>query len=852
LTIKNYHREVLLLNKRHNWRLFPFVVFFSFTFFTQSLFAQQAIVVKAKNQPLNKIITALRDQYDVKLSFNDNKLASYAIDIDKSFSSVEDALRFLVKGLPLNIEQVNDVFIITSQKANPTGKKYLLSGNVIDGRDYETLPFTSVMVDGYPLITDQKGNFAYSSIRDSTFNLRISYLGYYKLDTLVGANSNLVLKLFQNSINIQEVVLSGERSEKTLNTNSNAGSLKINHTVGQYLPGSSDNSVYNLLRLQPGILAAGEQSNDLIIWGSYRGQTKLSFDGFTVFGLKNFNDNIGAINPLITKDLSIQKGGYGVEQGDRVGGIVNITGVDGGIITPTVQASVNNLTLNLSASTPLFKNTSLVVAGRQTYYNLYNTYSLTPSVKNRKGIKQLIDLTVKPKYDFEDYNFKFSGRSDKGDNYYLSLFTGKDDFSSSYTTNQYNFYINGLDLEKNNQFGGAAFYSKNWANGGISNITFASSGLNSYTSKNVDLRKPSDNGYRNGTTDLIRNNIRETSIKLTHKLLATKSSNLLFGLGFINNITSLKQDSSTVQKLSNLYESNRINSFIEDAYFISPKFKITPGIRGDFDIELQKVYVQPRLATSYQFNPNFKVSASWGLYNQFIAYNGVVDDKGNFHYQWTVSNGKDIPIYNAQHWVLGSSYSKNQFWFNTDLYLKNTNGITRFIDSKGGRKTIAGKGRTMGIDFLIKKEYKGSMAWVSYSLSSTQESFPKKVNKQIIEVYTRAPQDQRHELKFAGVLNLSPFYLSANYVYGSGFPSTNPLDNPEKNQLAYQRFDVATTYRFSRKRYHLETGISILNLFNTQNIKASNYERIPAEQNTLNIYSQAVPFTPTLFLKFSL
>ncbi|MBU0695721.1 MAG: TonB-dependent receptor [Bacteroidetes bacterium] len=816
------------------------------------MFAQQAIVVKAKNQSLNKVITALRDQYDVKLSFNDDKLASYVIDVDKSFSSVEDALRFLVKGLPLNIEQVNDVFIITSQRTNPTAKKYLLSCNVIDGRDYETLPFASIVVDGYPLITDQKGNFAYSSTSDSTFNLHISYLGYYKLDTLVGANSNLAIKLFQNSINIQEVVLTGERSEKILDTNYNAGSLKINHTVGQYLPGSSDNSVYNLLRLQPGILAAGEQSNDLIIWGSYRGQTKLSFDGFTVFGLKNFNDNIGAINPLITKDLSIQKGGYGVEQGDRVGGIVNITGVDGGIIKPALKVSVNNLTLNLSASTPLFKNTALMVAGRQTYYNLYNDYSLTPSVNTRNGAKQLIDLTVKPKYNFEDYNLKFSGRSNKGDDYYLSLFKGKDNFSSSYTTNQYNFYINGLNLEKNNQFGGAAFYSKNWAKGGISNITIASSGLNSYTSKNLDLRKPSDNSYKNGTTDLIRNNIRETSIKLTHKLLATKSSNLLLGLGFINNKTTLEQDSLNIQKLNNSYENNRINSFIEDAYFISPRFKITPGIRADYDIELRKVYAQPRFATSYQFNPNFKVSASWGLYNQFIAYNGVVDDEGNFHYQWTVSDGKNVPVYRSQHWVLGSTYQKNQFWFNTDVYLKNTNGITRFVDGRAGRKSIAGDSRAIGIDFLIKKEYKGSMAWISYSLSSTQERFPKKVNKQTIQIYRRAPQDQRHELKFAGVLNLSPFYLSANYVYGSGFPSTNPLENPNTNQLAYHRFDVAATYRFSRKQYHLETGISILNLFNTQNIKASNYERIPAEQNTLNIYSQAVPFTPTLFLKFSL
>ena len=57
----------------------------------------------------------------------------------------------------------------------------------------------------------------------------------------------------------------------------------------------------NLLRLQPGILASGEQTNDLIIWGSYEGHSQVLFDNFTIYGLKNFNDNISAFNPFGNK-----------------------------------------------------------------------------------------------------------------------------------------------------------------------------------------------------------------------------------------------------------------------------------------------------------------------------------------------------------------------------------------------------------------------------------------------------------------------------------------------------------------------------------------------------------------------
>jgi hypothetical protein len=170
-----------------------------------------------------------------------------------------------------------------------------------------------------------------------------------------------------------------------------------------------------------------------------------------------------------------------------------------------------------------------------------------------------------------------------------------------------------------------------------------------------------------------------------------------------------------------------------------------------------------------------------------------------------------------------------------------------------GRITSIGNGRTYGIDFLIKKEIKENSAWVAYTLSKTEEQFPVKGKPNVLGNYNRAPQDQRHEIKFAGTAKIYFFYLSANYVYGSGFPSFNPRDALNSDLLSYNRFDAALTYKFKTKKYALETGLSILNLFNTQNLKTGNLNRIPTEQlGALSIYSQAVPFTPTLFFKLAL
>ncbi len=125
---------------------------------------------------------------------------------------------------------------------------------------------------------------------------------------------------------IAEVQVLGNLVEQSTLIGDQAGRIKINHRIAPVLPGHGDNSVFNLLRLMPGILAAGEQSTDLLIWGSYEGQSLITFDEFTLFGLKNYCDNISVVNPFVVKNIEVYKGGFDANYGNRIGGIVNITG----------------------------------------------------------------------------------------------------------------------------------------------------------------------------------------------------------------------------------------------------------------------------------------------------------------------------------------------------------------------------------------------------------------------------------------------------------------------------------------------------------------------------------------------
>ena len=133
----------------------------------------------------------------------------------------------------------------------------------------------------------KNGSFSYSLLEvDSICKVTVSYLGYYILDTVVQISKNLCFGLIPSSIGLKEIVISGKKIEKSYQIGEQPGLIKLNHKISHFLPGYGDNSIFNLIRLMPGILASGEQTSELIIWGGYAGQSEVKFDGFTVFGLK--------------------------------------------------------------------------------------------------------------------------------------------------------------------------------------------------------------------------------------------------------------------------------------------------------------------------------------------------------------------------------------------------------------------------------------------------------------------------------------------------------------------------------------------------------------------------------------
>ncbi len=815
---------------------------------------EKPIVISADETPLNQVLLHLRDRYGMGFSFDDNLLSHYKVQLHKAFATPDAALRELLRPFPLTFTKQNQTYIIWEKKPKTVkgNGKFYLTGYIIDGKTGEPLAFSHVLSNEKNTASDVKGYFSEQVNLDSTYRVTVSHLGYYLLDTLLVPGKLYYLRLSPSALPLQEVNITGRKIEFSSQVGRAPGILRLNSKIATHLPGYGDNSIFNLLRLQPGILASGEQTNSLMIWGSYAGQSKVLFDGFTVYNLRNFNDNISAFNPFMAKDIEIMKGGYDARFGDRVGGIVNISGITGNTRKFSFLFNINNMTLNAMMNIPVSKRSSFVVAFRHTYFNLYNPADYTVRRNDSTQRPASISIHVVPDYVFRDMNIKYSGRAGKNDRYYFSLYGSNDIFR--YNVNQPVQFrqIMKNTAEENTQTGGAFFYGKNWKKGASTNFTASFS----------FLEKEYDNDYRikknwNGRVDTLnktrsKNRLGEISLKVENRLPVAMHHTFELGGGLTSNQSSLRVDTFDVRQSDMNAVSTRLYVYFQDLISAGKIFSFKVGGRVTYAITLGKVYPEPRLSAVYHPAGPWSFSLAWGIYNQFISLTSTVDHQGNYHYLWAVSDQVNIPVLQSMHQVAAIRFFRKGYLVSLEAYYKTVQGLSRYFRFRDivAPAVYHGKGRSYGVDFLLKKNFKGSSFWLAYSLSRTEEHFdyfPKRWTG-----FRRAPQDQRHEVKAGAMVDLHPFYISANYVYGSGFPVSYNGNRKIEKDYPYSRLDVAAAWRFLNRKLKGEIGLSVLNVLNTQNIKFSNFERIPLNQtSSINLYAEAIPLTPAIYLKLS-
>lgn len=236
---------------------------------------------------------------------------------------------------------------------------FSISGKVVDAKTGEPVIGAAVNVEdtGIWAISDENGKFFLPDIRPGDYAVQFSCLGFVdkRLSFVVKKDiPNLTIKLDQNTLALNSVVVTAERDKEGMNTSLKFGANALNHLqmsnvtdISALLPGGKtvnpDLTTDNAVSLRSGGLAAGNAA-----FG-----TALEVDGVRVGNNASFGSMSGTgtrnISTENVQSIEVITGVPSAEYGDLNSGMVRINTRKG--LTPwNITFAVNPRTYQASAS----------------------------------------------------------------------------------------------------------------------------------------------------------------------------------------------------------------------------------------------------------------------------------------------------------------------------------------------------------------------------------------------------------------------------------------------------------------------------------------------------------------------
>ena len=865
------------------------------------------------NEPLSEALVNVSKQLNIKVAFDAQKLATFIVHDKVEGKTTDEFLHNLLTDYNLDFEYKHGTYLIVSkdpQSGNTISQEYQIIGSITDKETGEQLSYASIVLpsQNFSMAASDNGSFFIKNKTPEPVNVNISYIGYYQIDTVIKLTSPSVFcefKLNRKLQNIDTVVIKTPKIDMVEFRNNVDFAVTINPSKLNDLPMFPETDIFRSLQLLPGI-SYSENSSELSIRGGSSDQNLVLYDGQTLYNLSHYYGMFSALNPNIIKDIQVYKGGYDSRYGERVSGIIDITGKSGNQLKPTVYGDINLVSANLAAEIPISKRLTIVMAGRRSYSDIYSTEFANKLLDNQTNPVLLnpgsIVSTITPSYYFYDFNTKLTYRISNKENFSLSYYGGSDYYKDSYgiKTNS----ITGTVNDNNNwgNYGISASWLKQWNGPVFTDLQIGASGYNNNYNSAVLLEDstrtrtnqkylPFLKNYFNSTN---QNKLNDFSVSLRNTWYLNNSNQLDFGLLVRNNTIYYHKDADKVYVYDNFSQHSWITSgYMQDRIQLTDRITIKPGFRLSVYDGTHKAYLEPRFAASYRFSDQFSIRFATGHFCQFINQVVAQQEQGYTKNFWVLANNSEHPVVNSNHFIIGSTYEKGNLIIDVEAYYKNFNGLQEYLyisqflrnsdfpnyfpanstgDTHGEHASanpndptnlqpsyyIDGSGKSYGIDFSLRYKYNNFTSWVSYSLSKSVHQFPYLNNDKEFP----APTDQRHQISWANMLTVKNWNFGSTTLFNTGRPyidfstDTRPIPTFRiyKRLPNYFRTDLSANYNFLFRKARIKVGATIVNLFDTNNYFDVNSVKFDFANTTFSgtniIRAQKLSFN--LFLHFTL
>jgi ferric enterobactin receptor len=856
--------------------------------FTCQLLLSQNEVYKQyyNNTSLSDALLETAKHFNVKVAFDAQSAGQIIIDKQVSGNTPDEFISNLLSETGYSYQYKHNQFLIFEKKTDEEERadEYNeIIGTIVDCESKEQLPFATVQLPAQNLIVPatSSGSFYAKLAKTNKVRVLVNYIGYYSIDTVINCQvspCHCVIALKPKSQSIELVEVREPRLEMVDFRNNVDFATTINPSKLNDLPSLAETDIFRALQLLSGI-SYSENSSELNIRGGSGDQNLVLFDGQTLYNLGHFYGVFSSINPSVVKDIQVFKGGYDSRYGERVSGIIDITGKSGNQLKPMVYGSINLISGNLVAEVPIGKKLTVVVAGRRSYADIYSTSLVDSYIKkkasNLQGIMGNNSVSTTPDFYFYDYNAKATYRISDNENVSVGVIGGKDYINNAYVLSSDYYNNDRSDSSTRQNYGINGAWTKQWNGEFYSSVQIGSSG---YTNENYGNSQSSEVnfiGKGKGLSPLINmlennyntNTLSDVSFAIKNIWYFNNQHQLDFGILERQNKVYYHNDVDTnlfagpVLLRDSINRTAVVSSFYaQDRISITDRFSVKPGFRINYYSGNKKFYLEPRFSIGYKITDELSVRFATGKFNQFIGQ-AISQQESGYNKSFLLLSDESIrPVMQSNHYIVGTTYETDNFLFDIEAYYKNTSGIQEYIQISPNDPNVGqfrtsrqyrtsgylvvdsttplmqdtsivtlkpsyfftGSGKSYGLDFSLRYKYKNFTSWLSYSLSKSVNTYPELNYGQ--ETY--APTDQTHQLSFANMLEIGKWNFGTITLFSTGRPyiySTDSINNLPviryyKRMPNYFRCDISANYNFNVKGVKFKTGITIINIFNTQNV----------------------------------
>lgn len=862
---------------------------FTFLFHPQKSFSQQSEFT-FNNTPLSEALVQVSKAMNFKVAFDSQAMSKLNISGVFTGELPEVVLAELLKNTGYFAEKKFGSFLIIPAEQAAVAKSVQfchISGLVTDGVSGEQLPHATVFLPNQNmfLATSINGTFAFRIPTVKSLRVNIQYLGYQSVDSTLTINDStavLVFRMKQKNMELAPIQVKRTRV-KMIDQNRDASHSTVNPVGFVNLPNLGEIDIFRTIQMLPGIGYA-ENSSGLNIRGGTADQNLVLFDGFTLYNLDHFFGTFSSVNPNVVKDIQIYKGGFDSRYGERLSGIIDITGKTGNKYSPKINAGLNLISANLTAELPISEKLTLVLAGRRSYADIYSTYLVRDMLENQSEKVNLTENTksivrLDPGYYFYDYNAKLTFSRSEQEKMSVSVFGGKDFLSGTGEGQVSQVYSSTNNKTDWGNYGFSYSWIKQWHEKFFSNLQIGYSG---YQNQYTEQTEVSSRKGQKTTIDVFdtyeQNELNDFSTSLRNEFTLGLKNNVDFGFQTkFNEFTYFKNAGEDAYYADIASSSWLYTAFLQFNTQAVKNLTVKLGERiNDYSLS-GKLYYEPRFSASYRIADLITLKLATGRYYQFLSKVAPTQSYGYNRDFWVIADDTKHPVLSSDHFIAGVNLTHKHFSLDAEVYYKTIDGLQLFLYIPPFQKNvdpgsfippgqakkiqlpsrfITGTGEAIGTDLLLKYESSNFTSWIAYSYGKAIRNF-KEIN---YNEDIPAPFDKTYEFKWTNLLSLGKWNFSGMWIYSTGQPyvQSQTVDKTLTAKFIYSRLpdfkrvDAAVNYNLQIQKVRIKLGMSVINVLNEKNYNDIYSRDFNFDTTTFNetTYLRSLGITPNFFVIF--